>query len=274
MKPALSQVCSLNSPFERDVEDYAAGKCEAVEVWLTKLETFLESHTIDDVQRLCDKHGVTLPVASFQGGLLTSQGDARSAAWDLLARRLQLCGSLGISTLVEACEVTAPISQQDVERAQMSLKLAAEQAGQHGVRVALEPQAGAALGNNLQTVSSLVAEVGSPHLGVCLDVFHYYVGPSKLDDLAGLTSENLFHVQLCDLVDVPREFATDSHRILPGDGDISLEPIIAHLTQIGYDGCVSIEVLNPQIWQVPPLQFAEVAMTALRKLLGLASMGV
>ena len=52
MKPALSQVCSLNSPFEKDIEEYAAGQCDTVEVWLTKLETYLESKTHDDVRAL------------------------------------------------------------------------------------------------------------------------------------------------------------------------------------------------------------------------------
>jgi hypothetical protein len=28
--------------------------------------------------------------------------------------------------------------------------------------------------------------------------------------------------------------------------------------------------MNPQLWSVPPLQFGEIALTALRKLLGLA----
>ena len=72
MKPALSQVCSLNSPFEKDIEDYAAGQCEAIEVWFTKLETYLETKSLDDARALLAKHRVTLPVASFQGGLLTS----------------------------------------------------------------------------------------------------------------------------------------------------------------------------------------------------------
>ena len=30
--------------------------------------------------------------------------------------------------------------------------------------------------------------------------------------------------------------------------------------------------MNPQIWQIPARQFGEVGMTALRKILGLASM--
>ena len=36
MKPVLGQVCSLNSPFDTDVEEYAAGQSAAIEIWLTK----------------------------------------------------------------------------------------------------------------------------------------------------------------------------------------------------------------------------------------------
>jgi hypothetical protein len=31
-------------------------------------------------------------------------------------------------------------------------------------------------------------------------------------------------------------------------------------------------LMNPQIWRIPPLQFGEIGMTALRKVLGLAEM--
>lgn len=272
MKPALSQVCSLSSPFDDDVDQYAAGHCEAIELWLTKLETFLQSHSLDDVRRLLDQHGITAPVASYQGGLLDSQGEARKLAWELFARRLELCRSLEIGTLVVACDVSQPLSQQTIERVQMSLSQAAAAAARQDVRLALEFQARATLGNNLQTAVALVAELGSPHLGICFDAFHYQVGPSKLEDLGQLSRANLFHVQLCDLADVPRELATDSHRILPGDGEIGLSPIIERLRAIEYDGYVSLELMNPQIWQIPPLQFGEIGITALRKRLGLASM--
>jgi sugar phosphate isomerase/epimerase len=140
------------------------------------------------------------------------------------------------------------------------------------VRLALEFQARSTFINNLQTAAALVAETESQYLGICLDVFHYYVGPSKPEDLGYLSAENLFHVQLCDLSGVPREFAADSDRILPGDGDIPLAALLARLTEIDYRGHVSVELMNPQIWRIPPLQFGEVAMTALRKLLGQASM--
>lgn len=272
MQPALSQVCSLNAPFERDIADYAAGKCPAIELWTGKLDAYLEKHGTDDVRRLLEKHAVAAPVASFQGGLLSSQGEFRAQHWDAFAKRLAQCRDLAIRTLVVAADVTGPLSQQDVDRVQVSLREAAELAGRHGVRLALEFQSRASFINNLQTAAALVAETASPHLGICLDAFHFHVGPSKSQDLAYLTADNLFHVQLCDLLGVAREFATDADRILPGDGDFPLAELVARLTEIDYTGCVSVELMNPQIWHVGPLEFGEIAMTALRKLLGQASM--
>ena len=272
MLPTLSQVCSLNSPFENDIIDYAAGQCRAVEVWLTKLEAYLGPHSLEDLRRLLDEQQVALPVAAGQGGLLTSQGEARQAAWELFSRRLALCREIGIQTLVVAGDIAGPLVQSDLDRVRVSLAQAAEQAGRLGLRIALEFQARAAFANNLQTAAALVGEVSSPHLGLCFDAFHYYVGPSKPDDLDYLTKANLFHVQLCDLADVPREFAADSDRILPGEGDIPLAPVIERLKEIGYTGPVSMELFNPQIWQVPARQFGEIALTSLRRILGQASM--
>lgn len=272
MKPALAQVCSLDSPFETDVEDYAAGHCGAIELWFGKLDGYLESHSVGDVKRLLADNELPAPVASFQGGLLTSQGEARQEAWKLYQSRLQVCRELGVETLVVAGDLVGQMGQQDLERANESLAEAARLAGEHGVRLALEFQSGATIGNNLHSCAAIVAGVGSPHLGICLDLFHFYTGPSKTEDLAFLNNDNLFHVQVCDLADVPRELATDADRILPGDGDIPIEPLVCHLEAIDYQGYVSIELMNPQIWQVPARSFGEIAATALRRVLGQAKM--
>ena len=273
MIPALSQVCTLNAPFATDVADYAAGACRALEIWLGKLESYLERHTPDDVRRLLDEHQVSAPVASFQGGLLSSQGEFRQAHWASLDQRLALCRTLGIGTLVVAGDITSPLAAEDLERVRHSLRQAAQEGERYGVRLALEFQGRAALANNLQSAAALVAEVDSPHLGLCFDVFHYYIGPSKPEDLDYLSAENLFHVQFSDLAGQARELASDADRVLPGDGDFQLAPIVERLREIGYMGCVSVELMNPQIWQIPPRQFGEIGMTALRKALGLASMG-
>ena len=70
-------------------------------------------------------------------------------------------------------------------------------------------------------------------------------------------------MQLCDLSGTPRELAGDSDRILPGDGDFPLGPIVDRLARIGYDGYVSLELLNPQLWQISADRVADVGYRAL-----------
>ena len=272
MQPAISQVCTLHASFEKDIEEFAAAHCGAVEIWLGKLETYLDSRAPADARALLAEHRLAAPVASYQGGLLTTRGDARREHWSHFGRRLALCREIGIGTLVVACDVPGPLQSDDGALVQQSLAKAAELAQEHGVRLALEFQARSTLGNNLQTCAALVEHADNPWLGICFDLFHFYTGPSKTEDLGLLTAENLFHVQLCDLAGEVRELATDADRILPGDGDIPLAPLVERLNAIGYQGCVSVELMNPQIWQIAPRSVGEIAATALRKVLGQARM--
>jgi len=270
MLPAISQVCTLSSSFEDDLNGYADAAGTAIELWLTKLEEFLETHSVEEVRHLATERNLHLAAASFQGGLLVAQGEARRAAWEQFTRRLDLCAVLGIPTLIVVPDFLGPFGMQDIERAQISLKQAGEAALQRGVRLAVEFQAKATFLNNLESAVSFTQSIEQPNVGICLDLFHYYMGPSKFEDLAYLGRENLFHVQVCDVADRPRELASDSDRIMPGDGDFRLQPIFDRLREIGYEGYVSLELLNPTLWRIPARQVGEIGLTALRMALGLA----
>jgi 4-hydroxyphenylpyruvate dioxygenase len=113
-----------------------------------------------------------------------------------------------------------------------------------------------------------VEQCREPNVGVNLDVFHYYTGPSKFEDLALLTPANLAFVQVCDLAGVPRELATDADRVLPGDGDFQLWTIVQQLQRIGYDGWISVELMNPTLWNTQASQVASIAYQAMRLLTG------
>ena len=272
MRPALSTVCSLEAPLEQVLEDYVAGHCDAVELWLGQAESFLERHGFPALQERLARHGIAPLAASFQGGLLISQGDARREHWKHFEQRLGLCRDLGIPVLVIAGDVFGPLGPDDLGRLAASLVEGAKRAADAGIRLAMEFDARATFPNNLQSAVAVVEDVGSPALGVCLDWFHFSVGPSKPLDLGLLSNENLAHVQLSDIADVPREMATDADRILPGEGSAPPDDLVRRLGEIGYAGGVSIELHNPRLWSVPPRQFGEIAMTALRRVLGQAAM--
>ncbi len=272
MRPGISTVCSLDSPLETVLADYAAGHVDAVDVWLGQADAFLKDRSRADLRAVLEQHGIAPIAASFQGGLLTSQGEARQEHWKTFEGRLSLCHDLGIPVLVVAGDAHGPLGPQDLGRLSASLVEAAKRAGDVGVRLALEFDGRASFPNNLQSAVALVEDVGSPHLGLCLDWFHWTVGPSKPMDLWLLSHENLAHVQLSDIADVPREMASDADRILPGEGSSPADDLVRRLSEIGYAGGVTVELHDPRMWRVPPRQFGEIAMTALRKLLGQAAM--
>ena len=267
MIPCISQVTTLSTPFEADLPAFARAGWPAAELSLTKLETFLQSHSIDDARAILVDNGIVAAGAATQGGLLLAVGEARATHWDHFRRRLALLQSLGAKTLVIAPDFEAAPRPEDFARAADSLAEAGRFAADHGVRLALEFQKTATFCASLDTALALIAQSEASNVGVCLDLFHYYTGPSKFEDLAYLSRENLAWVQVCDLSGTPRELAGDSDRILPGDGDFQIGPILDHLARVGYDGYVSLELLNPGLWPIAAGAVADAGLRAVSRLL-------
>jgi 2-keto-myo-inositol isomerase len=268
MKPCISQATTLSTTFEDDLKAYGRSGWSAVELWLTKLETFLEAHSLADARALLEKERLEPVAAASQGGLLLARGAERQVHWDHFRRRLALLQELSVPVMIVVPDFVREMVAEDYSRAVESLGEASELARGFGVRLALEFQKGASFCASLDTTLALVAQCGTEGLGVCLDLFHYYTGPSKFEDFAYLTLDNLGWVQVCDLSGTPRELAGDGDRILPGEGDFQIGPILDHLGRIGYTGYVSLEVLNPQLWQVPADRVADAGYQALTRTLG------
>ncbi len=270
MKACISEATILPSTFAEDVAAIADAGAEGMEVWLTKLETHLETHSISETRKLLEDRNLQVPAAAYQGGLLLSQGEARKAHFDHYKRRLELCQHLGVKTLLIVADFVEKVTEREtLERAVVSLTQAGQWAAGYDVNLALEFRGRDAFCSSLETAISLVESCPEPNVGINLDIFHYYTGSSKWEDLAQLPPNRLMHLQFSDLSGVPRELATDADRILPGDGDFQLAPWVEYLRQIKYSGWVSLELMNPMIWRMKPQQVAEIGLTALRRILGL-----
>jgi sugar phosphate isomerase/epimerase len=268
MKPCINEATTMSASFAEDVQAFAGAGFRGMEVWLTKLETHLEQHSVGETRKLLEDQQITPVAASYQGGLLLSQGEQRKVHFDHFRRRLDLCQQLGIPLLLVIADFAEPIEETALQRSIVSLKQAAHWAAGFEVRLGLEFRAKASFCASLDTALALVAQCGEPNVGVNFDVFHYYTGPSKFEDVALLTRDNLAFVQLSDLAGVPRELARDSDRIMPGEGDFQLRPILDQFRKIGYGGWVSLELMNPVLWQSKASQVAALGMQSLLRLLG------
>jgi len=263
----LSQTLSLGSDFLDDIQAFAAAGAPAMAVWLTKLEQAVEKYGLDHLRQALAARGLTIPAAAGQGALLWTTGEQRRLTFEQFQRRLALCQALGIGTVIVACDFPQGMDAGEVERVLAQLRQAAQLAASYQVRLALEFQGRAAWCASLDTLARLLTACEEPNVGINFDVFHYYIGPSKPEDLAWLTRENLFFVEWSDLAGVPREWARDRHRILPGDGEFQFEPIAERLRHIGYTGFVAVEAPNPDFWAMPTVRVAEAALAALKRLL-------
>jgi len=61
--------------------------------------------------------------------------------------------------------------------------------------------------------------------------------------------------------------AKDADRIRAGDGEFQLASILEQIRALGYDGHVSLELMNPVLWQMKASQVAEMGMKALTRLI-------
>src|SRR5947209_1026271 len=125
MQPCISEATTLPNSFAEDVKAYAEGGCQAMEVWLTKVEQHLQNHSVEDTRKLLEDRHMALAAASYQGGLLLSQGEERRAHYDQYRSRLELCRQLGIRTLLVVADFSQTVDARVLEQAVASLKEAA-----------------------------------------------------------------------------------------------------------------------------------------------------
>lgn len=108
----------------------------------------------------------------------------------------------------------------------------------------------------------LITQLGTARSGLLIDTWHFAFGDSTWDDLATVPLESIAYVQFAD---APK-LASDklfkesiNRRAMPGDGDLELDRFASTLLDRGWDGTVSVEVLNKELSTLPVPEFARMA---------------
>ena len=145
-------------------------------------------------------------------------------------------GPLYGAPLVFAGRAPAPVDEDErerrVERTVASLRGAPTYATEHGVRLALEPlnRFETDMVNTTRHGIAIVEAVGSRALGLLLDTFHMNMEDPDLGDAIRAAGRRLYHFQ-----------ANENHRGFVGTGHIDWLRVVQALTEIGYDGPITLE---------------------------------
>lgn len=101
----------------------------------------------------------------------------------------------------------------------------------------------------LEQTLELIAAIGLDNVGLMLDSWHLFASGGSLDDLAGLTNEQIVVVHVNDApAGIPWDQQIDTVRTLPMEtGVIDLAGFMQAIHDIGYDGPVMPEPFNQRI---------------------------
>jgi 4-hydroxyphenylpyruvate dioxygenase len=167
--------------------------------------------------------------------------------------------------LMLVCSNVSESAIDDDALAAAHLRTLAEQAAEHGIRIAYEALAWGRHVRDYDHAWRIVEAADHPNLGTCLDSFHIL---SRRADPAGIRSipgEKIFYLQLADAPHLVMDVLQWSrhYRCFPGQGGFDLAAFVQHVLATGYDGPLSLEVFNDVFRQADPERMAVDAMRSL-----------
>lgn len=112
---------------------------------------------------------------------------------------------------------------------------------------------------SLVEARQLAEEAGLHRAGVLVDSWHHFRGPDDDQQLDALPLEAIAYVQFDDalpMVSGDLTAETVDRRTFPGEGEFDLSGFCRRLKSKGFDGLVSVEILNADWRQRDPALFA------------------
>lgn len=150
----------------------------------------------------------------------------------------KVIGAKGISvTPTSNMKIHAEVDRStELTWAAQGIKEAALYAGEHGIRLTIEPwnRYETYLINRLEQSLELVNEINLPNVGCMGDTYHMNIEETDIAEAIRKVGNKLYYVHFAD-----------SNRAAPGQGHIDFRPIAQALLDIQYEGYISMELLPP-----------------------------
>jgi sugar phosphate isomerase/epimerase len=209
-------------------------------------------HDAAEVRRELERHGVRassiISIFTPERDIVSSDPGVRRNALGYVMGNVDYAAALGADVVTftpTACMKITPEADraQEWEWAVAAARDAAAYAGEHGVRIAVEPwnRYETYLINRMDQAVAFVDEVGHPAIGCMADTFHMALEETDIAAAIRSAGPRLVHVHLAD-----------SNRAAPGHGHTDFRPIVQAIADVGYDGWISYELLPAagDVWGV------------------------
>jgi len=207
--------------------------------------------------------GLGVACVGVELGWMWASGDERARLFRVLDEQCARAAALG------AARVMSPVDRGkgDVRAAAASIREAADIAGRHGVRLAMEFNSQCEQINRLDRMREVMALVSHPACGLLLDTYHLGRSGAQPRDLEDVALAEIAYVQYSDVPRSGLEPGKALDRLPPGHGSVPFKEFFGAIAAKGYTGPFSYEAPNPQAWARPAEDVAREALAATRAVL-------
>ncbi|HVA89186.1 MAG TPA: sugar phosphate isomerase/epimerase family protein [Chloroflexota bacterium] len=233
--------------FERDVETYAELGVAAMEICEVKLDEKRAR------EQCALARGKGLVISSVQPVVRTLFPSlSQPTPKDIPARMARFRQTIELLTQAapDAPFVTntgippAGNIQMVLDTAAREYRALADFAGEYGARIALEPLNASIMNEEsaiwtLEQAMRVVSAVDRPNFGICLDAWNIWQNANLIQEIRAC-GDRIFVVQLSDWR-TPRSF---QDRLIVGQGEIPLAPLLRAVRGTGYHGAYSVEIFS------------------------------
>ena len=204
---------------------------------LSKMRERLERHQLRSVIETGARFLLD-PRHKHEPTLISPTADARALRIDFLRVCLTIAKVLGSDAVSFWSGVLRPeVSREEADRWLIEgCRQVAEYAESQNVQLAFEPEPGMFV-ETLEQYGQLAEQVGSPRFGLTMDIGHVQcVEEGSIPEHLRRWSDRLCNIHIEDM----RRGVHDHLRF--GEGEIDFPPVMATLREIGYTGCVNVEL--------------------------------
>jgi sugar phosphate isomerase/epimerase len=220
--------------------------------------------TDSDIRAMLSAHGLELVEIGFVAGWWEN-GERAARVRQHEESMYRLAGTFGARHLVV---IGGPLDD-GLDAAAESFACVCDRAAVHGLRVGLEFLPWTAT-SDAATAWQIVQRAGRDNGGLILDTWHLRRGHSTEHSLRTIPPDRIVAVQVSDgryqVVDGDLD-DTFHRRLLPGQGEFELAPLLHLLQTLGVTAPIGTEVLNDALRALAPAESARLALRATRSVL-------
>ncbi|MFC5835482.1 bifunctional sugar phosphate isomerase/epimerase/4-hydroxyphenylpyruvate dioxygenase family protein [Nonomuraea insulae] len=266
MRKSIATV-SVSGTLTEKLAAIAAAGFDGVEIFENDL--LVSPHPPEEIRARAADLGLTIDLYQPFRDFECVPGPLLAANLERAEHKFRVMERLGADLLL-VCSNVSPATIRDDDLAAEHLRLLAERAAEHGVRVAYEALAWGRHVNEYLHAWRVVNMADHPALGTCLDSFHILSRGSDPIGIEAIPGEKIFFLQLADAPLLAMDVLQWSrhHRCFPGQGTFDLARLVRHTLNAGYAGPLSLEVFNDHFRQAGTGRTARDGMRSLIALEG------